>query len=468
LKEYTEPQRAIPVAHEVDVAVIGGGVAGIAAAIAAARNGAKTMIVERLGMLGGVTSATLMTSYSYGAVGGELAVGGIGHEMISRMEKAGYAFPTRWPPTREESHGYRINVEYLRYLADVMMKDAGVKELLHTWACSPIMEGNKVVGLTVENKSGRQAIFAKQVIDCSGDADLAARAGAPFAYGRERDGKVEPVSVMPRLTNYDREAVRAYQLNHTKENSPDALLAKARAAGEFNSPAAGIMPRPEDDAVNSVRVINVNPTDVESVTWAEIECRRQLFEEMLPFLRKYIPGCAGARWGSIGTQMAARESRRIIGDYTLTEQDVLLAKKKPDVVACYTCFIDRANPDGYATVGANDLEMKPEEFAQYAYVQRPGSSSLVICPKPGAFFDVPWRCLVPQKVDNLLVAGKNISATHMAVGSIRYLPVSMATGEAAGVAAAAAADKGIAVRDTDVPALQKKLEAQGAILHPGK
>jgi len=268
MKTINEPSRSIEVLSEVDVAVVGGGCGGLGAAIAAARNGAKTPLIERLGFLGGCLTATHMDVLWMYRSGEDKAVEGIGMEVLWRLK--GMSALQGEPGGRAY-----VDVEKFKLLGDRMTKEAGVELWLHSVGAAPAMEGNAVRGVVTESKSGRKAILAKTVIDVSGDGDIAYRAGAPTAYGRESDGLVQPVSIAFRLSGVDVKKIRQYAVDHPNDKYFDSYVARARAAGDFPIPRKRIMyhgfneDTGEITGINVVRIQRVNPTDVRQLTAAE-------------------------------------------------------------------------------------------------------------------------------------------------------------------------------------------------------
>ncbi len=477
-----EPAREVSVVADVDVLVVGAGFAGLGASIAAARNGAKVGLVERIGFLGGCVTADMMDVLWMSRAGDRKAVEGIYMETLRRLKEMGGL---------DGEPGYRCyaDSERLKILADQMVAEAGIDLWMHTLGVLPVMEGQRVSGAIIESKSGRQAIKAKVVVDASGDGDIAARAGAEWKMGREADGMVQPVSTSFKLTNVSMEEVRGYYRENPHDIWFSKLIQQARAAGDYKVPRDsitlhGIRPWGELTGINATRVVIKDPTNVKMLTWAEQEARRQVYQ-VRDFLRKYAPGFQHCEVSYIATQIAARESRRFTGAYVLTLDDVVKGSRFPDCVAVSPCFTDFHNPRGHdtllyypkpATPDENVLWMgrrssadgKSSEFERQTYPAGPSSElPPTITVAEAATYDIPYRALVPLQIDGILTSGRCISATSEAEASIRYLPISFATGQAAGTAAALAALGNRQPRDLDVAALQGKLAAQGAFLGEG-
>jgi len=446
---------------KTQVVVAGAGAAGIAAAIAAARNGAQTLLIEYNGFLGGI-SATLgwigFHDNRYRQV-----VKGLAAEFVRKMQERGEASPYVFDP--KCSSIVTLNTHVWKILAMEECAAAGVKLMLHAHVVDAVREGDRVCGLVVEHKSGRTRIDADIVIDATGDGDVAARAGAAWEKGRTGDGLVQAPTLVFRLGGLNRERFIAAckdPANNYREwlaPYPDlwrkmmnridtvpafitggfaGLVAKARAAGDFDVPQSRVVGVkthiPDEFLVVSTRVLGLDPTDTASLTDAYTRLYAQI-PVVTNFFRKYLPGCENAHIREIAPMMGVRESRRIMGDYVLTADDLIEGRTFPDVVAMGGYHIDIHRPSG-TWVESRNVEA----------------------------YGIPFRCLVARGLDGLLMAGKCLSATHEAVASTRVIPICMAQGQAAGTAAALAVRAGASVRELDVSRLQDALIAQGAEL----
>jgi hypothetical protein len=300
---------------------------------------------------------------------------------------------------------------------------------------------SQISALIVASKSGLEAFRSQQVIDTTGDADVAARSGVPYESGRAGDGLLQPVSLFFRVANVDDAAVQAYMDEHPEDESFKAIVAEAMAQGEFSHTKNWFTmfrtTRPGVWWANVSRVHQVDATDAESLTRAEIEGHRQVLY-LVDFMRKRLPGFQNCALVDTGAQIGVRETRRIVGEYVLTADDVLAARRFEDAIARVSFPIDIHDPDG----GGGRFEG----------------------PRDGPYYTIPYRSLVPFKVDNLLVAGRPISATHEAHGSLRVMPPCFATGQAAGTAAALALETEVAPREVSVALLRASLEEQGALV----
>ncbi len=456
LTKVLEPAREVPVASQVDVAVVGGGCAGIGAAIAAARTGARVAFIERLGFYGGCVTATMMDVFWMLRAGKEKAVEGIAMELLRRL-KAEMDGVQGEPGQR-----CFVDAEKFKLMVDVMVNEAEVEPWLHCLGVSPYMQGSTVDGVITESKSGRQAILAKVVVDASGDGDIAARSGAPFEYGRPEDGLVQPASISFLLTGIDVGTLKQWQAEHPEDASFARLVAEAKAKGDWtiNRRRFGFHGMYEETGeltgVNATRIQAIDPTNTRDLTRAEMELRRQVFQ-VRDFVRKYVPGGGKAKVGAIGAQLAPRESRRILGEYVLTADDIIASKIFPDTVAISPCFWDQHNALEDGSRHIYPANVKEAYAASHSGVEKVEFAR-------GNVYGVPYRCLVPREVDNLLVAGRCMSADRLAEASLRYLGASFATGQAAGTAAALAALGNTTPRRLDVELLRRTLAEQGAYL----
>jgi hypothetical protein len=452
------PPRQALLAGEADVLVVGGGPAGLGAALGAVQTGARVILAERYGFLGGnATAALVMPLMSFhtqsptrerrGAATllptdhgpGEAVVGGVLAKLLTRLVSVGGAIP----PTLATGYVVPFDPEWFKLVALDLLDEAGVQLLFHAFA-SGVLGDSAVEGVVFETKSGPLAIRAKVTVDCTGDADVAVQAGTPTEVGRA-DGLVQPMTLMFRMAEFHRAAFEAYVKENPKEwrgvHGLWDLVRKATAAGELKLPREDILffatPHEGEVSVNSTRVTRVLGTDVWDLSYAEWMSRRQM-RQIAEFLRRYVPGFEKAYVMQSGVNVGVRETRRIIGDYQLTADDVLSARKFDDAIARGAYPVDIHNPVGTGTV----LKRLP----------------------PGEAYDIPLRSLMPQSAEGLVVAGRCISGTHEAHSSYRVMPIVMATGHAAGVTAALAARRNLRPRALAVKEIQHELMRQGASL----
>lgn len=411
-KQIVEPSRTIPVAIEADVIVAGGGPAGICAAVAAARNGAKTALIERYGFLGGMATAALVNPFMPFHLDGQMTpdnalVRGIFEEWIDGMRRRGGYI----------DKGHRSNnvigAEAAKASAMELVLKAGVQLMLHAFTDHVLLDasGNRIEYLCLAAKQ-RMAAAGKMFIDATGDADVAYLAGVPCEAGREEDHAVQPMTLSFRMRGVDWS-----QLPNWKDKEARAALNRlydeAKAKGIIRCPRENLLyfqcVRDDEIHFNQTRVTGRIATDPMDLTAAEIDAREQV-EKLVAWLRAEVPAFKNAYLSETAPQIGVRETRRIRGLYTLTEQDVLSARKFPDGIARTDYPIDIHNPTGSGTV----IKRVPK----------------------GDWYEIPYRCLVPQKIDNLLVAGRPVSSDHVAHSSLRVMPQAAAIGEAAGTAAA--------------------------------
>jgi ribulose 1,5-bisphosphate synthetase/thiazole synthase len=455
----TLPSRTAMVAAEADVLVVGGGPAGIGAALGAAGVGVDVVLAERYGFLGGNATAALvmplMSFHTQHATPkhsevaplmpadhghGEAVIAGALQTLLERLVAAGGAIP----PSAQTGFVVPFDPEVLKLVALDLLDDAGVKLLLHAFA-TEVVGRQPPEGVIFETKSGPVVIEAQAIVDCTGDGDIAARAKAPFEVGREHDDLLQPMTLMFRMGEFERTAFTAYVKAHPDQwrgvHGLWELIDRAAAAGDLDLPREDLLffgtPHEREVSVNSTRVTRVLGTDVWDLTYAEWQSRRQM-RQIAAFMRRYVPGFEKAYVIQSGVNIGVRETRRIIGDYQLTAADVLEARKFDDVIARGSYPIDIHNPTGLGTT----LKRLP----------------------PGAAYDIPLRCLLPQRVDRLLVAGRCISGSHEAHSSYRVMPIAMATGQAAGICAALAARAGKTPREIPAEHVQRELQRQGANL----
>ncbi len=451
----TLPPRRALLAGETEVLVVGGGPAGIGAALGAARAGARVVLVERHGFLGGnATAALVMPLMSFHTQGqrtqqagvtsllpsdhgpGDSVIAGALRELLERLVRAGGAIA----PSLETGYVVPFDPEIFKLIALELLDEAGIEFLFHASASGAL---NDATGVVFETKSGPVVIKAHTIVDCTGDGDVAARAGAPFEIGRDPDALVQPMTLMFRMVDFDRTAFAAYIKQHPDQwrgvHGLWDLIKQARNAGELDLAREDILffatPHEREIAVNSTRVTKVLGIDVWDLSYAEWESRRQM-RQLAAFFKRYVPGFQQAYIAQSGVTIGVRETRRIVGEYQLTAEDLLRARKFEDVIARGAYPVDIHNPEGKGTT----LKRLP----------------------PGEAYDIPLRALLPKGVEDLIVAGRCISGTHEAHSSYRVMPISMATGQAAGVCAALAMHLGESPRGVPIAMVQDELRKQGA------
>ncbi len=479
---------------KADVAVFGSGPAGIGAALAAARGGAKTYLIEKMGILGGQMTGGLVTGlHGYRVhVNANLkdgdnvylamdhktkqTVAGIPEEVVNRLKEMGAAYTSGEGPAMRQEY----EPEAMKILLFKMMDEAGVNLMLNTFAFGVIMEGTKIKAVRLANKNGEEYIEAKQFIDATADGDIAAWAGAPYEKGRPEDGRVSSVTVYTKFGGVDLHKMLDYLDEHPEDNhigTPEGwrkvldanngplhvngfreLIQKAHTNGDYVVPLNGKYDKPspifiishscfpsDQTAMNIDMGYNIDLTDNDDVTRAEVHARMVQIPQVAKFLKKYMPGFENSYLMESAPLLGTRESRRIVGEYMLNEDDILSNRKFDDGVARCGRAMNVHSP-----TGGKDKE------------ERGGQHWLE--PNDPQGYDIPYRCILAKGVENVLTSGRCISVTHYALGSVRGIPNCMATGEAAGTAAALTIKQDKTLRSLDIQELRKVLRANNVIL----
>jgi FAD dependent oxidoreductase len=437
-----EPARRVPLYGAFEVAVLGGGPAGIAAAVAAARAGRKTLLIERYGFLGGMGTAAGVTNFCglHANVHGEMhrVVQGVASELLARIDRLGGLNAPHLVLGKILAQAY--DTAAYKIAADDLLGSHRVEMLFHALGAGVVMEdARRIRAVMVETKAGRQAVTADVFIDCSGDGDLAAWAGAPFEVGDNNGSMLYP-SMMFRLNNVDPDkAGEAWR-------SIPALMEKAEASGSHRFPRKAAIVRPQRSTiewrVNFTQLAKedgnaINGLEPDDLTRGEIEGRRQAVEAF-DFLRK-VPGFEKSYIVDLPPQLGIRETRRVTGGYRLSGEDVLGCASFDD------------------SVGVNGWPIESHVAGDVIFKFPP-------IPQSRGFNELPYRMLVPEGIDNLLVAGRCASMTHDGQSAARVSGACFAMGEAAGTAAALALDGNAALRHIDVGQLQARLKQQGAFI----
>lgn len=409
-----------------DLAVVGGGLAGVMTAVAAAREGKRVILLEKYGCLGGMATAGLVYPFMRHSEvpSGKPANKGLYFRLLREIWELGGS-------DGAESRHYKE--EFMKLVLDRMVTEAGVKLLLHAKLCEAERVGREIQSITVATVSGKLKIRARLYADATGNADLCAFAGLPFEQGREEDGLCQPMTLCFRLGNVD--------WSRFDGKAANALYNELQARGEIKNPRENILVfrSPVDNVMhlNTTRAVGYDPTDVESVTAAEMLLREQMLE-MYHFMRAHVAGMEQCELQSSAIEAGIRESRRIVGLYRITAEDLLSTKKFSDSIARGTYQIDIHNPSGTGTV----LRQIP----------------------PNDYYTLPYRALVPRDADNLIVAGRSVCSTHEALAAIRIMPITSCMGEAAGIAAALAIDGNCGFADVNVERLQARITSYGGLV----
>jgi len=445
-KSVVMRERAVPVVRDVDVLVVGGGYAGFGAAICAARNGARTLLVEREAALGGLaTLGYVSLTFSY--------IEGVGYELFANLK------------AKEAVKGRFIDPEKTKLVLEEMLLASKVEILYNSSVVDAIVEGGSIKGAIVQNKAGFQAIQAKRVVDASGDGDVSAWAGASFECGSpDHDGYNQATSLVIRVGNIDsvaysealKDVKKGAGISNLWQDKIKEAVEKGDLPGDIDRRLnwavviPGRDPRHQEMCLcfpHSRKCRNLDPFDL---TRQVLEQRRQA-EASVRFCRKYIPGYENAWLIDTAPMLGVRDARRIIGEYILTGEDLVCDRRFPDAICRDMHALDAHHPVELGHV-KHVRRVKEDGSVEKAYV------------RPGGFRDIPYRSLVPLKVDNLLTAGRNISCDFMGQSGTRLVLACLNMGQAAGTAAALSVKQGVTPRKLDVKTLQARLIEMGVSL----
>ena len=445
-----EEQLKTTIMAEYDVIISGGGPAGLAAAISSSRLGARTLLIEKNGWLGGMATSGLVHPFMPSYAGDDPINRGIFWEIIERLVAmkaaihpdhtkmgTGYTGFVVWP----HAHVTPFDSEALKWVIQDLVEEAKVGVLLHAQVVRALSEGTQATGVVVESKSGRMAFKGSVLIDATGDGDLAQLLNIPFLKGNDVDGSMQPATIFFKLNGVDRKKVDDYIAKHPEERHFKSFAEKAIKDGRFIPSKHDVLffytPREGEVAVNTTRVHGIDGTNVFDLTRAEFESRRQV-RILVEFFKDYVPGFENAYITTTASEVGIRESRRIVGEYTIDKDDVLQTRQFPDNIAQCSYMID---------------------------IHDRKSTQLFYTPVPeGRSYGIPYRCLLPKSKDGVLFAGRCISATQEAQGSLRVMPPSFSTGQAAGTAAALSVLHKTSPRNLDIQELKHTLEKNGQVV----
>ena len=458
----------MPVIAKTDVLVVGGGPAGLAAAIGAAREGMKTILVERYGFLGGMITQAMVGTIAWYRYAKTIDCGGILKEFEIKAKKLGATinnfdetivkteigkFLERKGLLVEGTPTYEIlDTECFKFIADDLIQESGVNLLLHCGVFDCILDGNTIIGVIAESKSGRQAILAKRVIDATGDADIAYFSGAP--YRKDDKQKLMPVTTNFGVSGVDIEKFLSYTLEKQYKNAnflPFLRLSKEIFyLDDFTCFLEPLNKSSKDEEIpefipikkiwsdynklgiinsfNGIHIANIDCTNMLDLTKAELEGRKRAIEA-INSLKERIPGFEKAKLKCLSMSLGIRESRKIIGQYNITEFDVRNQARFEDSIGICPEFLD-------------------------AY----GS---VIMPTTGRYFHIPYGITLPMKVENLLVAGRCVAGDKISHSATRQMVCCIATGQGTGVAAAVSIKEDVTCREVNISKVQASLENQG-------
>ncbi len=445
MEQVVIKERALDIFMQTQVLVIGGGPAGIGAAVSAARSGKKVILLERRGFLGGNITACYVENCNYFLKGTPFHSQGV----YAEIEKK--AYETYGNDNIRERNKYAFSSEYLKVFLDEFVTQAGVQILFHSFVNQVVMEDGRIAAVIIQSKKGPLAVAADVVIDTTGDADVAFAAGVPYEQGREEDGMCQPGTVSVRLVGADVKALT--------ENGDMLSEIGRRFKEDYRAGKTGLPCKRQDlpfgrlTAAGQISYVNyscaygLDPTDVRDLSRGEMECR-QYNMDIYNYLKTHFEALKNIEISSMAPEIGFRDSRRIQGVYHLTIEDMESRRAFPDVIAVFPRFYDMLAPDAEM-----DGDGKVEGKGYRGHIFEPVTDDRT--------FEIPYGALVPQGVTNLLAAGRCISADHVAESGTRAISLCMMTGQAAGTAAALAIETGLKPEKVDIVELQRRLRKQG-------
>lgn len=434
MKTIHQPEREIPVIAQTQVLVVGSGPAGIAAAVASARCGAKTILAERYGCFGGALSIGQVESYTWYFNEKTYTAEGISKEINDRMVDMNAV------QRDDRGIGYFIDPEAYKVMLDDWIQEEGITPLLHALAVDVVMDGNRILGVIFESKSGRGAVLADCIVDATGDGDIAYKTGAPYHQGGRDERDVLPVTMVFGISGVDVTRFRDYISRHKEMTDPEThglklIFLRAQQAGKWPYSREGgawktLTPSGDFTSMNITREFRIDGTNVWDLTGAEIRGRRQALEAVEAMrLFGQDMGFANCSLRSFAYQIGIRETRRIMGEYSICREEILNQQRFDDTIGVFTRFIDGE-----------------------------------IIARDDSRFQIPYRVLIPRHVDGLLVAGRCVSCEQNAIQTMRMMVCCATTGQAAGTACALSALNHIVPRELPLAELQDTLKRSGMLI----
>ena len=419
-----------------DVVVCGGGPGGVCAAVAARRLNMRVLLIERYGFLGGMATAGLVQPFMKFHAGGHQIIKGVFEEIRQRLiERGGYVYDS------ERRRGHSVDAEVLKMVEQEICLENGVELLFHSFVRDVKYEGNNIKSVTAATKGGDITIDGKVFVDATGDGDIACLSGARFEKGRKEDGLTQPSTMFFEMSNVDEDELNKYLDLEKESRSFDKTTKIARARGDFNVPREDTLwfytPHKGVVSFNTSRLVKYDATNPFDLTKMQIEGLKQVYE-IAAYAKKYLPGFKNAYISKIAPNVGVRESRRIVGEYMLTAEDLMSVKEFPDRICRGSYDIDIHNPTGQGT-------------------------TIIRIPE-GESYTIPYRSLLVKDRNNLIMGCRAISATHEAHSAIRIQPIVMAIGQAAGTATALSLKKGVNLQNLSVSELQGILEEANVVL----
>ena len=453
-------QKELENRYTADFVVCGGGFSGFAAAVSAARAGLNTLLVEKTGCLGG-TGTNCGVHHLLGAkhVNADYTlskcVSGLFDELESRLVQAGFAIDPYTIDQHLNPHGWKkhlgeglvFDAEGMKYVLEQMCAEAGVQLLYYTDIVDVLRQGNRLTRLVAHNKSGLFTVTGRYFADCTGDADIVAASGCTVRTGRDGDGLMAPASLELHVENVDTAELSAY-IRESGEIRFKKIIAQLREEGIWTFPydifISVQMPKSDVYMINTIRQVGVDGTDGQSMTDATISGRAENFR-LFEIMKAHFPGFAHARIRSIANVIGVRETRRIVGEYEMTVQDVIDERTFDDVIAYSGYVWDLPDPHRPSYQPMEEKNVKKADFTP-----------------------IPYRCLVPRGIENIIAPGRAISVERDVLGPLREMGPCVAMGQAAGLAAAEAAEDGAAFAAVDVKRLQAEIRKAGGIVDAEK